>query len=411
MNTLKLNQAQSAYLDFLRGLAAILVLLGHGSILFLNGGLFYKTHIQNGAVLVFFLLSGFLITYTVIRRYDDPSYTFKEFFIDRFSRIFSAFIPALLFVTVLDLYTSTIPFDWTVFNAASSTESTPAGWMSGINTGLTIQNWIGNLLMLQDFPLFQIARLAGVPDNVWFVRTFGSSTPFWTISIEWWIYMTFGMLVVIRLRNKKPFKFWQFILFGLVAIEPAYFLIGGTDQCLSLLWITGMAAAIALYNVNTLTAKFGWTFGSKKFMHGALFIAFCGFVFALGRLASLWIDAKKMGIGASIEFSELQFCIFLALTIFAFVFALASIKSIPNFFSKCAAFIANYSFSLYLTHASVLTFLYIRFPGHDHDSAFFWIAAGICNIVAIIFWWLFERHYHKVAKWLKVRFLPARGVA
>jgi peptidoglycan/LPS O-acetylase OafA/YrhL len=69
--------------------------------------------------------------------------------------------------------------------------------------------------------------------------------------------------------------------------------------------------------------------------------------------------------------------------------------------------LANYSYSLYLTHLTIFWFAFVRFPGHEDDSRLFWLAIATANAVAIAFWWLFERHHRRIAARLKALF-PSR---
>ena len=102
MKDVKLTKGNSIILDLIRGVSAQLVVIGHGISFF---GIFKLVQqpnfpsIQNIAVLIFFILSGFLISYSTFRK---SNYGFKQYFIDRFSRIYTAFIPSLLFVFLLD---------------------------------------------------------------------------------------------------------------------------------------------------------------------------------------------------------------------------------------------------------------------------------------------------------------------
>jgi peptidoglycan/LPS O-acetylase OafA/YrhL len=58
--------------------------------------------IQNIGVLIFFVMSGFLITATLLHNSAKPDYGFARYFIDRFARIYSGLLPALVFVIVTD---------------------------------------------------------------------------------------------------------------------------------------------------------------------------------------------------------------------------------------------------------------------------------------------------------------------
>ena len=93
----------SVTLDLLRAVAAQMVCVGHGISFFVPA--WRPTELplmQNVGVLIFFVLSGTLITFTLIERSKQPSYGFDTFFLERFARIYSGLIPALLFVVVVD---------------------------------------------------------------------------------------------------------------------------------------------------------------------------------------------------------------------------------------------------------------------------------------------------------------------
>jgi peptidoglycan/LPS O-acetylase OafA/YrhL len=96
----------SATLDLMRAVAAQMVCVGHAISFFVPP---WRSPamplIQNIGVLLFFILSGFLITYTLIERSKNPAYGFWQFFIERFARIYSGLIPALIFVAAVDAIT------------------------------------------------------------------------------------------------------------------------------------------------------------------------------------------------------------------------------------------------------------------------------------------------------------------
>ncbi len=384
----RLNEAQSVFFDYTRGLAALAVLIGHAAELFLRNNPLHSAGIQVGGVFVFFLLSGFLIAYSVFRRYDDPTYSFRHFFIDRFARIFTAFIPALLLVALADHYILSLP-------APPPTESTR--YIAGLYENAEWQHWLGNLFMLQDFPIFQVARLLHLDGGDWFIRSYGSSAPFWTVSIEWWLYMLFGMVVLLRLRRGQPFPLWQLAILGFVAIEPAYYFVGGVNNCLTLLWLIGMFACLGYKFWPLWCRKLGWEIGSRRYILG-LILAVLGGLLAM----AIRLLAIKLDIG-TIRFAELQFGLFMGLALFAFFLLMGCISHVSAWFKTIGTFLANYSFSLYLTHYTVLTYLYVKTPV-SHAPATFWQAIIYSNLLAIVFWWLFERHYPKVGRWLKSRF-------
>ena len=97
-----LCESSSLALDFIRGAASQVVVVGHGLILF---GLANMPYLQNAGVVVFFLMSGFIIPYSsFMKARKDSAYGFGSYFIDRFSRIYVGFVPGLVCVLLLDIF-------------------------------------------------------------------------------------------------------------------------------------------------------------------------------------------------------------------------------------------------------------------------------------------------------------------
>src|SRR5262245_56388438 len=85
-----LGSNSTAFLDLMRGLAANLVLMEH------TAAVFGRTpHIPFGmiGVSIFFILSGFLIQQSSLARVQRPGPYFAPYMIDRFARIFTAYVP------------------------------------------------------------------------------------------------------------------------------------------------------------------------------------------------------------------------------------------------------------------------------------------------------------------------------
>lgn len=95
--------------------------------------------------MVFFVLSGFVIAYDLARGIAQQSYGFWDFCIDRISRIYSAYVPALIFIAVAD--TLLIGFRGANYSG-----------------NLRWRNFVGNFFMFQNY----LGPFRGVP-------TYGSS--------------------------------------------------------------------------------------------------------------------------------------------------------------------------------------------------------------------------------------------
>ena len=102
---LELSEATGFGLDFTRALAAQVVLLGHAfdffNVFSFLGHPDPPPQIQRLAVVVFFLLSGFLIART-LHRHRSAELGFGVYLGDRTARIYSGLVPALLCIAVLD---------------------------------------------------------------------------------------------------------------------------------------------------------------------------------------------------------------------------------------------------------------------------------------------------------------------
>src|SRR5215472_235423 len=97
-----MTRSTSIYLDLVRFLAAATVFVAHANFDRLTGGIPYLSHIDlaaaSDAVIVFFVLSGFVIAYVA----DTKEKTLREFSLSRLARLWSVVIPALFLTLILD---------------------------------------------------------------------------------------------------------------------------------------------------------------------------------------------------------------------------------------------------------------------------------------------------------------------
>ena len=148
-----------------------MVLIGHA--FSFNFGFHLIGYMASFGVLIFFFISGYLIAGSAQRTRASGN-GFKQYFIDRFARIYSAFIPSLILIAAIDLY-----------------YVSAFGWQEHVNAAtITVRYFISNLFMLQNSP----AMNGLMNDFVLGSKQFGSGRPLWTLSFEWWLYMSFGMI-------------------------------------------------------------------------------------------------------------------------------------------------------------------------------------------------------------------------
>src|ERR1700730_1719957 len=102
-----LTPAASAHLDLIRASAAWAVLWGHVRALFFIdfqhlpyyswwlGGIYFITGFGHQAVMVFFVLSGFLISASIMRKHSSGRWSTGEYALDRATRLYAVLIPGL----------------------------------------------------------------------------------------------------------------------------------------------------------------------------------------------------------------------------------------------------------------------------------------------------------------------------
>lgn len=180
-----LRDSPSYHFDFIRGTAAILVLLNHFRNIFFvpyaeveNQNIFslliYSfSGLGHEAVMVFFVLSGFFISNSVIKSLDKWSW--KYYFVNRLTRLYIVLIPALLITLLLD-FVGMYFFDYSFF---------PHNMSERINLDV----FIGNILFLQGFE----------------TTVFGSNDPLWSLSYEFWYYLLFPFILLIFTKGTKTF--------------------------------------------------------------------------------------------------------------------------------------------------------------------------------------------------------------
>lgn len=340
-NVYKISEGSSILLDLIRGITAQLVVIGHG-IAFFHILPYLQPPVlpwmQNVAVLIFFILSGLLISYSTIRKmHKVPNYGFKHFFMDRFSRIYTAFIPALVFVFLVDTLSITLGAQIANFD---------------LKTG------IGNVFMLQDFPFL---KHIGVK-----ITSFGSARPFWTLAVEWWIYLFFGFVLLVSLKKKTTL--FKVGILGVLSIVPFYNLVAGRGNGLFLFWLFG-ALVFVLLKYNTLT-KF-----SKRTKQIAL-------IFIL------------LSAGARVLYTMVEYE-----AIFAFLLAMALLLcmdlsknwKVKKGLEKAIRFHANYSYTLYLIHYSVLSYIAFHYKG-SNAFVLFIVVFLLSNVLSALLGYVSEMY-------------------
>jgi peptidoglycan/LPS O-acetylase OafA/YrhL len=141
-------------------------------------GIHFFCGFGRSAVIVFFVISGFLVGGGAILRRRDSGFSLTDYFVQRVSRIYTVLVPALLAGFVLDRLGIAFFDQSGIYQHPDFFYSNEFG--NDLSKHLTLLTFIGNLLSLQTIT----------------VSTFGSNGPLWSLANEWWYYVVFGLAMV-----------------------------------------------------------------------------------------------------------------------------------------------------------------------------------------------------------------------
>lgn len=287
----------SIYLDLLRVAAALLVFLGHLSWSKLSGGALWPLQrLGHDGVIVFFVLSGFVIQYVTTHKESR----LHDYAVARLARLYSVVLPALLLTLVCDQFGQTIRPDIYV----PEEQSMP--WLRVLAGALFLsQSWGWDLTML-------------------------SNVAFWSLPYEFWYYQIFGSALFLRGGQRI---FW--VTLGCVMAGPTILLYFP-------IWLFGAAAFLA----STRTQP-----GEQR--------AWVLFVASALALASLLV-LEELRLIPRVEkvaflppsFSPVDYVT--AALVAVNLYAAAFVPLPLNKLGKPIAFLAGFTFALYLFHMPLL---------------------------------------------------------
>ncbi|HOY69309.1 MAG TPA: acyltransferase [Methylotenera sp.] len=334
----------SITLDLLRVIASFAVFFGHG-IDFMEVGAAIKPpnfpYMQNFGVLVFFILSGFLIAYTLNKGLQKGE-SFRCYLINRFSRIYSGLVPCLGFIVLLS-----------VILVMFGLHPTP----NDVTLGVTVNNFLllnGSPLKVSHFPL---------------------SGQLWTLPLEFHLYVFAGGIYYFLTRTNVRALF----LACLFSYFPYfYFQTGPTGSNITLLWLGGFYC----YFVGEYLNNFKY----KNSVVLLMLLSVLMLVFYLvvpSREYDLRIYPLVM----------LAFLMLLLLTqtTNALIRQLMVVRVIR--------YVADFSFSLYLIHYPILYLINLNTEIRG------WLGMCVCAFItitlAVVLSHFGERHHKKIASTIK----------
>lgn len=378
--------AYSVHMDAARAFAAFLVLAGHARILFFGAhrsqaevvaasrkivraatvpGLGYQ------AVIVFFVLSGFLVGGSAWRAMRSGRWSWRNYLLKRLTRLWIVLLPALLVGGSIDLVGRKL------FPSVQSIYHAPAG-----------QGMIGpDLAERSTFPV-----LAG---NAVFLQTirvpmFGTNAALWSLANEFWYYMTFPLVLLFLTRRAA----WQRLIYLALTIAVMVF-VGKQIAFLFLIWLFGCVVGLLPL---TFPARY------RSVLTGVCLLQFLA-VNAMFR--KLPINPTLLTFILGLSFSIL---------LYAILHARQPIKSLA--YQRLATGFSKFSYSLYLVHLPMLILLTAIFnrpwhawpknTAHLLESGALVIAT---YIYAFCFSLVFERNTDRLRDWINTRIWEKESAA
>lgn len=351
------------WIDWLRFLAAFGVLTGHlrGVIWTEWGGLeassrspvafvaFGLSRLGYEAVIVFFVISGFLVGGRMVERVLAGTFNLRSFVVDRCTRIYVPLVPALLFAGAVALI-------------------------------------CGERLSVRDFAL-NLLGLQGVAAPV-----FAGVSPLWSLSYEIWFYVLAGAAAAMHIRRGAGAQ-WAFLA---MAMSLGIFtkLSAGLLFC----WLLG-AVAYPLSRESRTKRRWLLLIAVLATLLGVLFCQMTADSVSWQRFdLPAWLPALPVS------------SLILAVGISILVACLAPMRPSIPLLSKVdwlGTRLASFSYTLYLTHYPVLLLW-----GHYHPArtnridvaslAILSALLAVCLLIAWLMYWLFEVQTTRVRHWLFV---------
>lgn len=354
----------SLYLDAIRFFAAVLVLFSHVAYERYSGGQLQwmrDLNLGSDAVILFFVLSGFVIAYTT----DAKARTGIAYAEARMARLYSVAIPAIVFTFACDALGRWI-------NAGAYD-----GWW-----------WNG------DDPAQQLWRALtfstqGLGDNI----RVGTNGPFWSVAYEAWYYLAFGFAMFTRGWKRIALLAGTVLLAGLPVVMLA--------PC----WLAGVALQrlTAGGGLEEITPRVAWTLALGPWAVYALWLAIDLPQF-LTYVTIATAGGGTMHPNRMFDFSDEFLWNYLLAILFAAhflgVYCLAKgADRVGDAGARAIRWLAGATFSIYLFHYPLLTLLY-ALPGYEATNPVHYFGAGVLTLAGCFV--LAEVSERRLGAWKKL---------
>jgi peptidoglycan/LPS O-acetylase OafA/YrhL len=365
----------SMLISLLRGSAALMVAAAHlraqmfpgfGTVAhppLLYKGLAFSTGFAYLAVIVFFVLSGWLVGGSFLNKMDSNR-AFQHYAIDRASRLWVVLVPTFLVVLLAGAAVG-------VLDRAHVSFSTSEPY--------SVSAFFGNMIGLQTIV----------------VPTFGGNFPLWSLANETWYYVLFPLLVLVFRSRSTAARAG-----AVLAIAAIVQLVHWAIVLYFSIWLLGVAFSRVRIEVG---AALRW----------ALLLVLAG--------SAVYIRMTVKGDIVPESYPPyLLFSLVLVLFLSSMQFKRRATPML-DWLDRVGRFFANFSFTLYVLHVPLMlvmghliwSLFGIRQLSPSHLSHYI-VYAGMYLVLvlgAYGFYLPFEANTGRVRQWLKLRLYARVGVA
>ena len=323
----------------------------------LERGFYFVTGLGHQAVMIFFVLSGFLVGGSVISAHQKNKWSWTGYALRRLTRLWMVLIPALL-----------LTFFWDTLGQHQSPTGYHGEFRARYNSGptpnaptdLRLVTFAGNSFFLQTIS----------------VNCFGTNGPLWSLANEFWYYLLFPLLLGIMAGRRWIIRITcAFLALAAVVLLPGEILRGG------FVWLLGAGVFVLIQNerIRNWATQTLWMAGSSLLLLALLAAS------RFGRLGGA--NDLLLGFGCAL-----------------LVAGLAVRAANSGIYARLSADASEFSYTLYLVHFPVLAFLFFSvFNGQQLSpgtQSAFWFAIILAGIViyAATIWWCFERNTDRIRK-------------
>ncbi len=138
---------------------------------------YFLTGFGHEAVMVFFVISGFLVGGKVWSLYQEGRFEWRRYLVDRVSRLYAVLFVALLLGAILD---------W-------------VGYLYFNKYGLYSHGYQGAIAVFRTAPIDQMGWEYFLVNGLFLQTilgpTYGSNGPLWSLAYEWWYYILFPLVL------------------------------------------------------------------------------------------------------------------------------------------------------------------------------------------------------------------------